>query len=121
MSPQAVGYLDSFETTDQTFLETKARSIQADLSHWRSTLPPELQLAHIQQWNVANFWVLVLMVRAYLFECLLFRKLAETTESQGNRTSQIASEGLRIAMFELDTVIERLVLYDLAKFCPLYL
>lgn len=114
-------FLEHFKTPGGNPTPEVARQIRNAINDWRTSLPPELQAAYIQEWNVETFWVLVLMARLYLFECVFYRTLKDSSEAQVGEIFEQAAQGLRNAMFELDTTVERIMLYEVERFCPLYL
>ncbi|PPJ50280.1 hypothetical protein CBER1_04886 [Cercospora berteroae] len=99
-----------------------AQRLEADLLHWRTTLPTELRVDIVYEWSAANVWILVLAGISYRFQSLLYRALTEQYGILNHDLSALrASLKQEAAMFELGTILRRIMLHDLIQTCPLSL
>ncbi|PIA94147.1 Cutinase transcription factor 1 beta [Cercospora beticola] len=99
-----------------------AQRLESDLLHWRTTLPTELRADIVYEWSAANVWILVLAGISYRFQSLLYRTLAEQYRLLNHDLSALrALLKQEAAMFELGTIIRRIILHDLIQTCPLSL
>jgi len=85
------------------------------MSSWRNSLPDELRVSHILEWNQENSWVLVLMAFSYRMECIFYRSLRKAN-LQNEDVVRHAGHRLVDAIFELNIVIERVVMHQLVQF-----
>lgn len=99
--------------------------MEGSLLAWRRSLPPEMRIENVQEWTPSKIWIFVLMAMSYHLECILYR----TVRKRGHEdtgTSFVSDRGVQRqkqqnAMFELDTIIKRVVLLKLSRLCPLSL
>jgi len=74
----------------------------------------------VEEWSVETFWILVLRAMSYRLECVLYRTLRELYRAGGGEhLMHRALQKQQNAMLELDTIIDRIMLYDLVSSCPL--
>ena len=80
-----------------------------------------MRIQNIQEWTSSRIWVLVLMAMSYHLECIFYRTLRERSRERAGTDSLMDpwAQKQQHAMFELDTIIRRVVLAKVAKFCPL--
>lgn len=100
--------------------EEACREVEKSLLDWRRSLPAELFPEGVHHWTVENVWILLLMAMSYRLECILYRTLGKHPTADA-ASIQRAAQRQQNAMFELDTVIERIMQNQVAQFCPLSL
>lgn len=91
------------------------------ISEWRDSLPPGLQVHAVRRWSASNVCLLVLMAASYRMECMLYRLLRN--RSRGKDDSSFDDLSLRLygAVFELETIIGRVMAHDLTQYTTLLL
>lgn len=114
-------FIESFSSPCLAPSETSYRKIEETVASWRRILPNELCATEVHEWSVSNVWILVLMARSYLFECILYRMVRETFRASSAVVTQRASQRLQGAIFELDTTMDRILLHNVSHLCPLFL
>ncbi|KAH8697529.1 hypothetical protein BGW36DRAFT_378847 [Talaromyces proteolyticus] len=85
------------------------------MDSWRESLPPSFRTPAIQETSVVNTWNLILMARGYVCECIMHRMIirsAGTNESLRLRAGQKLSS----ALFELNTIIDRIMNQNTGQF-----
>jgi hypothetical protein len=80
-----------------------------------------MHVESVQEWSASNIWILVLMAMSYRLECVFYRALRERYRTSADESVHRAARRQQSAMFELDTIIDRFVLHNVARFCPLSL
>ncbi|CZR65931.1 uncharacterized protein PAC_15831 [Phialocephala subalpina] len=96
-------------------------NLASSFSTWRESLPIELQIGKVGEWSRDSIWILVLMAMSYRLECLFYHALREQYKSAGDERLSTAVERLHLAMFEIDTIVGRVMLYKKWNLCPLSL
>ena len=95
-------------------------SLENAISRWKRELPPEMSIEAVEEWSFRNVWILVLRATSYRFECVFYRSLKELYRASGDtRLMQRALQKQQNAMLELDTTLDRVMLHDLVRCCPL--
>ncbi|EXJ66291.1 uncharacterized protein A1O5_10443 [Cladophialophora psammophila CBS 110553] len=112
-------FLQIFKTHGRTPAKEACQEFEKSLSSWRKALPTEMHTENVQEWSAANVWALVLRATSYRLECGFYRLLTGYDRTTGDQAVQHASLKQQNAIFELDTVIERIMLHGLIKYCPL--
>lgn len=85
--------------------------------NWRRALPPEFQLETADVWSRSSVWVFVLRALACRLECLVYRDVSGQTHEQ-DAFRRRAAQKQQNAMLELDSILRRIMLYDLVEHCP---
>ncbi|KIW45076.1 uncharacterized protein PV06_03493 [Exophiala oligosperma] len=112
-------YVECFRRPDITPMRNSCDEIEACMVRWREGLPLELRTETVLQWSRDNIWILVLRALAYRFECLFYRDVSSLPpgDQQDDFQGQ-AAQKQQNAMLELDSILRRVMLYDLIEFCP---
>ncbi|EXJ66163.1 uncharacterized protein A1O5_10779 [Cladophialophora psammophila CBS 110553] len=96
--------------------------LEGSLATWRMQLPAEMRTEGVYDWCQTNIWPLVLMARCYLLECIVYRVLRDSFRASGDAPlADRSARRLQTAMFELDSILDRIMLHNLARYCPLYM
>lgn len=77
--------------------------------------------AEVRDWSPNNLCVLYLAARRYVCECVLYRILKKHYQSMEIELAFRVRKKLSNALFELDTVINRLSINNLDKYCPWFM
>ncbi|PYH81921.1 hypothetical protein BO82DRAFT_432278 [Aspergillus uvarum CBS 121591] len=91
------------------------------LTAWRTSFPEDLLLDRVTHWDETSAWVLFLGSMGYRLECSFYRTLRQRARTLVNKSLELAtwaSDRLRRCIFELDTVLKRAIVNDVARFCP---
>lgn len=95
-------------------------NVQTALTSWRRALPDCLQVGSHDEFNIDNFWVLILHARSYLISCLAWRTLLiGLSRSVNLELRESTSRKLSGVKFELGAVIDRLMIHNVTQYCPL--
>lgn len=91
------------------------RELESALEDWYKSLPVELRMEGVREWSVENVWILIMRATSCRLECIFYRLLHSraTNEDMALRIFQKQQS----AMFEFGTVIDRLMLHKLARYC----
>ena len=90
------------------------------MSEWKLDLPPNLNVSLVSNWTFDNVWILVLRAMSTRFECVFFRSAREVFRTSGQHSlAQQFLQKQQDAMLELDTILTRIMLHDLVRYCPL--
>lgn len=104
-----------------TLSEHTLNQLEEGMGRWRQSLPLELRHCTIQEWNIENFWVLILDARSHVSECIMHRTLRDTFRSRDAERSRRAGQRLQHSMLELDATIDRIMVHELVGYCPMFL
>jgi hypothetical protein len=74
-----------------------------------------------QEFNVDNVWILVLIARKYVLSCIAYRTLIGRSRTDNKDLADATARKLGSVTFELGTVIDRIVVHDVARYCPLFM
>ncbi|KAJ9143305.1 Fusaric acid cluster transcription factor FUB12 [Pleurostoma richardsiae] len=96
--------LSTFKDRRENCLDDLARAFES----WRNSLPHVLQLNECQPAGEA-IWHTVLLATSYRFECIIYRLLRIWWQTKDPDRHWWAKKRLAAAMFELDTIIRRVV------------
>lgn len=89
---------------------------------WRWSLPNELHLEVVRKWTTENMWIMLLKVFSYRLECLLYRALRQRYKACNEEDKAAeAARKQQNALFEVDTVIQRVFQNGIANWFPLSL
>ena len=108
-------------TRTSVWSESTWNELEENIICMQEALPAELHYSAIQEWNVENFWVLVLDPRIHVFECIMYRMARDAFKSRNLNMSRRAERKLHHAMLELDTTIDRIMVHGLVDYCPMFL
>lgn len=111
-------YIELFRRPDTPPTGSSCQEIESRMISWRRALPPELQPESVDHWSRHNIWILVLRALAHRLECLLYREMSSLTGDQQDNSGRRAAQKQQNAMLELDSILRRVMLYDLVEFCP---
>jgi len=116
-------YVEISRDTEPAASDEAWLQLEETLLRWRKDLPTEMHIERVHEWSVSNIWPLVLLARSYLLECIMYRMIRNNHRAASGVSTPIARAIRRLptAIFELDTIVDRIMLHDLARFCPLYL
>lgn len=96
----------------------EAHSFLDSVIRWRVSFPEDLLLDRICHWDENNSWVLFLWSMGYRLECSFYRTFRQRTMGVHGESAAWANERLRRCIFELDTVLKRAIVHDVARYCP---
>jgi hypothetical protein len=85
------------------------------ISEWRQGLPSNFRVSSINEEATTTSWILSLITRSYVCECIMFRMISRSTLSE-HSTKQRADERLRSALFEANTTIDRIMNQSTGRF-----
>ena len=103
---------------EREFSVTSCQSFETSLTQWYDALPPELNVEAIQKWSVDNVWALILKATSRRLECIYYRTLRQRFKATTEEPRRVqALQNQQNAMFELDTIINRLMLHQLTRYC----
>ncbi|EXJ91718.1 hypothetical protein A1O3_00268 [Capronia epimyces CBS 606.96] len=123
-------FLSLFRFSSTPVTAAAAYELAEAISHWRSSLPAELSVDMVVRWSKENVWILVLAAMSYRLECVFYREVKKQlrtvtmdgvnadTDADTNANLDWASQRLYSSVFELDTVIGRVLTHNLGQFCP---
>ncbi|KAL6810306.1 hypothetical protein J3E69DRAFT_350156 [Trichoderma sp. SZMC 28015] len=98
--------------------------MSCSFAEWRKSLPKNVSFSRSSsQDRVDEIWVAALEASCFRFECIFYRSLLRRTLARGVTGGQVDSlkQRLRMAIFELDTIVSRLVMANLLRFANLNL
>ncbi|KAL7952280.1 hypothetical protein V8C34DRAFT_319181 [Trichoderma compactum] len=113
--------LDSEQPSKRQNIEEE---ISSSFGEWRKPLPKDISYSGILLPDrVDEIWIAALEASCYRFECIFYRSLLRRSLARGVTGGQVDSlkQRLRMAIFELDTIISRLVMVSLLRFANLTL
>ncbi|KAL6699269.1 hypothetical protein J3F84DRAFT_247347 [Trichoderma pleuroticola] len=113
--------LDSEQPSTRQNIEEE---IYSSFAEWRKSLPKDISFSRsLSPDRVDEIWVAALEASCYRFECIFYRSLLRRSLARGGTGGQVDSlkQRLRMAIFELDTIISRLVMANLLRFANLNL
>ena len=113
-------YVSTSRASEKSHSKTAWLDLAAALANWRRNLPLEMRVEGVTEWSVLNIWPLVLKARSYLLECVVYRTMRDSFLADSGDTSR-AARMLKTSIFELDTLLDRIQLHGLVRYCPLYL
>ncbi|KAL2785969.1 fungal-specific transcription factor domain-containing protein [Aspergillus keveii] len=96
----------------------EAHAFTSSITTWRTSFPEDLLLDRVYHWDDSNARVLFLWSMGFRLECSFYRTLRQRTKGIDEESAAWANERLRRCIFELDTVLKRAVVNDVALFCP---
>ncbi|KAF9892986.1 hypothetical protein FE257_012397 [Aspergillus nanangensis] len=99
-------------------LMTAVHELTRDLAAWRSSLPEDLVPDRVGHWTSANAWVLFLWAMGLRLECWFYRAVRQRLKGVEDTDASWAHDRLRRCIFELDTVLERAIVNQVARYCP---
>ena len=114
-------FLDLFRSLGQVPTKEDCLRLEHTLFDWRQSLPYDLHVEGVQEWSSVNVWVLVLQMRVFLTECIFHRSVRKLFWHQDADFARRAEKRLHHATFEMDTILDRILLCDVARWCPLFL
>lgn len=97
------------------------RELAKALSSWRKSLPRELQIEGVQSWSSGNIWILLLLAVSYRLECIFYRTVRRKYQAENNSLCDWASSRLWRTMFELDTIVGRVITHEAVALLPIVL
>ncbi|KAH8690552.1 hypothetical protein BGW36DRAFT_465466 [Talaromyces proteolyticus] len=112
-------YIELFRRPGEPPPRNACRKLEEKIFHWRIGLPPELQFETVDNWSPENVWVLLLRAMGYRLECFLYRDMRLLLRSESDSLRSPFLQKQQSAMLELDSIIHRIMLYDLVGFFPL--
>ncbi|PKK47096.1 hypothetical protein CI102_9625 [Trichoderma harzianum] len=116
--------LRALDSEQQPTRENIAEEMSCSFAEWRKSLPKNVSFSHSSsQDRVDEIWVAALEASCFRFECIFYRSLLRRTLARGATGGQVDSlkQRLRMAIFELDTIVSRLVIANLLRFANLNL
>jgi hypothetical protein len=101
------------------FSRTTAHEFAEEISAWRRLLPDDLLPNRVGSWDSTNVWILILLAFSYRLECIFYRTVREHFR-QSSKTEYLSwcKQQLVSCVFELDTVMNRLIVHDLVDYAP---
>lgn len=119
---------DLIEETVRRFWHTFAYStpevafdeLGAAAHAWRQSLPSEMKITNTPNVTMVDSWFLILNARSYVCECVMYRMILHAPSTDEN-LSKRASRKLHSAMFELDAIIDRIIIQNSAEFNSFFL
>ncbi|OAG37863.1 hypothetical protein AYO21_07969 [Fonsecaea monophora] len=115
-------FIQTFRTAGVTPSEEDCLRVGNALTSWRCALPVEFHLEGVGQWTAQNIWILLIIALSYRLECILCRALRQRYQSfNDHEKAQEAAQKQENALFEVDTVIERVLQNGIAHLFPLSL
>ncbi|KIW78553.1 hypothetical protein Z517_08391 [Fonsecaea pedrosoi CBS 271.37] len=115
-------FIQTFRTAGVTPSEEDCLRVGNALTSWRCALPVEFHLQGVGQWTAQNIWILLIIALSYRLECILCRALRQRYQSfNDHEKAQEAAQKQENALFEVDTVIERVLQNGIAHLFPLSL
>ena len=116
---QASKFLQTFMSPGAAPSSFAAKDLEHAIRTWRRSLPDDMRTDSVQDWSSNNVWIFVLMMMSYRLECIFYRTLRERGGPNNSSSTSQAEQRQLSAMLQLDTVMDQLVLNDLAAVCPL--
>lgn len=110
-------FLDIFRVGAPPPSMNTAREFVETLSTWRGSLPDDLLLNRVVQWTSANVWILFLWAMSYRLEGSFYRMLRQQKRTS-NDVNVWAARQFPCCIFELDTLLRRAVVHEVAQYCP---
>ncbi|KAL7949782.1 hypothetical protein V8C42DRAFT_311939 [Trichoderma barbatum] len=96
--------------------------ISRSFAQWRKSLPKETSFGgSVSLDRVDEIWVATLEASCYRFECIFYRLLFNRSLAAGETDEKVnvLKQRLRMATFELDTIVSRLLVANLLRFANL--
>ncbi|ETS06861.1 hypothetical protein M419DRAFT_69430 [Trichoderma reesei RUT C-30] len=117
-----IGVLRTLELGKKSTRQNIDEQISSSFRQWRDSLPkvapsnPRALQTRPQEISLET-----LEASSYRFECIFYRSLLSRSVASGEANDQIDAfkRRLRAAIFELDTIVSRLLVVDLLKFANL--
>ncbi|KAL7912463.1 hypothetical protein GGI35DRAFT_467600 [Trichoderma velutinum] len=123
----ATRWQDALRTLDSEQPPTRQNideEISRSFAEWRESLPKDISLNRsFSPDRVDEIWVAALEASCYRFECIFYRSLLRRSLTRGLSGGQVdhLKRRLRMAIFELDTIVSRLVVANLLRYANLNL
>ncbi|KAK6365164.1 hypothetical protein LTS17_011396 [Exophiala oligosperma] len=115
-------FIQTFRTAGVTPSQDACTRVEDALMDWRWSLPNELHLEVVRKWTTENMWIMLLKVFSYRLECLLYRALRQRYKACNEEDKAAeAARKQQNALFEVDTVIQRVFQNGIANWFPLSL
>ncbi|UKZ54440.1 hypothetical protein TrVGV298_008248 [Trichoderma virens] len=96
--------------------------ISSSFAEWRESLPRDKSISRsVSLDRVDDIWVAALEASCYRFECIFYRSLLIRSLTGGETSGRVdvLKQRLRMAVFELDTIVSRLIMNNLLRFANL--
>ena len=87
---------------------------------WRQSLPSEMKITNTPNVTIMDSWFLILNARSYVCECVMYRMILHAPFTDEN-LSKRASRKLHSALFELDAIIDRIIIQNSGQFNAFFL
>ena len=100
--------------------EDAVRRLVEAFPRWRESLPQELRIEGVQ-WTSDSVWILLVMALCYRLECMVYRSLEKHYKKAGNNAQEWVVQQLHTTIFELDTIVRRATMHQLAPLLPMSL
>ncbi|KKP07842.1 hypothetical protein THAR02_00050 [Trichoderma harzianum] len=100
------------------------KEMSCSFAEWRKSLPKDVSFSRSSlQGRVDEIWIAALEASCFRFECIFYRSLLRRTLVRGVTGGQVDAlkQRLRMAIFELDTIVSRLMMANLLRFANLNL
>ncbi|KIW25997.1 uncharacterized protein PV07_09129 [Cladophialophora immunda] len=95
----------------------RCQEFEQSIAEWQKGLPLELHSESVRSWSVENVWILVLRALACRLECVFYRTIRQLNRTWKKECLLASKQKQEIAMFELDSTIDRLVIHNLVGYC----
>ncbi|KAH6668275.1 fungal-specific transcription factor domain-containing protein [Halenospora varia] len=102
----------------KTPAEDAVRRLVEAFPRWRESLPGDFRIEGVQ-WTSDSVWILIVMSWCYRLECMVYRSLEKHYEKAGNNAREWVVQRLHSTMFELDTIVRRATMHQLAHLLPM--
>lgn len=109
-----------FKTPGREPSSADIEALEIAMNDWRQNLPALFHTDTLRQRKPENVWVFVLLVESYRTECLFYRAVRNFNQRNSSESSRVAQmyDG---AVFELNTLVERICAHEIVQYCPLSL
>lgn len=90
----------------------EVRDIGAAIVAWRCDLPPKLRADIASHWSDSHVWVTVIHAFSFRLECLFYRTLRRRVDMVDPADVAYVNQRLQSAIFELSSVLRRVMAYE---------
>ena len=113
-------FLKLFKTLGREPSPTAIEALETAMNVWRQNLPASFHADTLRQRTPDNVWVFVLLVESYRTECLFYRAVRNFNQRNSCESSRVV-QLYNDAVFELNSLVERICAYGIVQYCPLSL
>lgn len=96
----------------------QVRDVGQAIVTWRTSLPRELRMGGVREWDSSNVWILVIHAFSYRLECLFYRTLRKRASTLSETDATWINHQSHDALFELSTLIRRAMAHEVLQVGP---